>query len=223
MTIVVLNIDETNPEKFNELIMKQPCIARFHMEGCGHCTAMEPAWQSAISELREQPNLEGGIIDFNSRAMSHAPSSIQNTVKGFPTILSLDVGGEIVGNFSGPREKEPLKQFSEKHLKKYKKNKKKQSTKKHKSRTVVGGGNKRSKRRKRRKRTKSRKGGTVTSGFGIGNFKIKKKTTGSGLFGNKMGAQKKDEYNVGGIKFNVRKNNNIDNANESSSGFCSIL
>lgn len=217
MPIVVLNVDESNPEKFNELIMSQPCVARFHMEGCGHCTAMEPAWKSAISELRAQPNLEGAIIDFNSRAMSHAPSSIQSAVKGFPTILSLDVGGKIVGNFSGPREKDPLKQFSEKHFKKYKKRRRKRPTKKRKSLTVVGGGKKKS---KRRKRTKSRKGGTVTSGFGIGNFKIKKKTTGSGLFGNAMGAQEKDEYNVGGVKFNVRKKNN---ANDSSSGFCNIL
>ena len=81
------------------------------MEGCGHCTAMEPAWRSAIEELMDRPDLEGGIIDFNSRAMSHVPSSIQTAVEGFPTILSLNVGGNIAGNFN-VCEKEPLKQFS---------------------------------------------------------------------------------------------------------------
>ena len=220
MPIVVLNVDESNPEEFNQLIRMKPCVARFHMEGCGHCTAMEPAWNSVISELRNQPDLEGGIVDFNSRAMHHAPPNIQNAVKGFPTILSLDAGGKIVGNFSGPREKDPLKQFSEKHLKKHKKRKRKQPTKKRKTRTVVGGGKKKT---RRGKRTKSRKGGTVTSGLGFGKFKIKKKTTGTGVIGEAMGAQKKDEYDVGGIKFNVRKNKNMDNQEDSSNGFCNIL
>ena len=221
MPIVVLNVDESNPEDFNKLIKVKPCVARFHMEGCGHCTAMEPAWNSAIAELRTKPELEGGIVDFNSRAMSRAPSYIQSAVKGFPTILSLDVGGKIVGNFSGPREKDPLKQFSEKHFKKHKKRKKKLSTKKHKTHSVSHGGGK--KKSRRRRRTKSRRGGTVTSGIGFGKFKIKKKTTGTGFIGEAMGAQKKDEYDVGGIKFNVRKNKNMDKQEDSSSGFCNIL
>tara|TARA_B100000073_G_C23655493_1_gene542300 strand:- start:395 stop:949 length:555 start_codon:yes stop_codon:yes gene_type:complete len=164
MPIVVLNVDESNPEKFNEFIMRQPCVVRFHMEGCSHCIAMEPAWNYAIEELKARPDLEGGIIDFNSRAMPHAPPLIKAAVKGFPTIISLDSDGNIVKIFDGPRDHDTLKQFSEDHLKtqkkhkKHKKSIKKLISKKHSSHKIVSGGKKKT---KRRNHTKSRKRSSV--------------------------------------------------------------
>ena len=45
MVIIIQEIDENNVgDNFDKIIEQGPSVARFHMDGCGHCTAMEPAW-----------------------------------------------------------------------------------------------------------------------------------------------------------------------------------
>jgi hypothetical protein len=63
-------------------------IVLFHMNGCGHCVNMMPAWNRVISELKDTMKNEivlgaierGGIEKFHQHG-------IKPNVNGFPTIL----------------------------------------------------------------------------------------------------------------------------------------
>ena len=53
-------------------------------------------------------------------------------------------------------------------------------------------------------------------GFGFKGFKIKKKKTGTGPVGKLIGAEEKDQYEIGGIKINKRKPS-VESSSSSSS------
>jgi thiol-disulfide isomerase/thioredoxin len=76
-----------------------------HMNGCGHCKDMMPAWKSF-----ENSNNTG--IKVSTVEQSENPALVKkHNVKGFPTILLLDAQGNKIKDYSGPRTIEGFKKF----------------------------------------------------------------------------------------------------------------
>jgi len=227
MVLIIQEIDENNVgDKFDEIIEQGPSVARFHMDGCGHCTAMESAWEATKNSLKDEGILEGAILNVNANSLPHIKHSFKKKVQGFPTILALDIDGTVLGEFKDPRETAHLKKFCQKHLKKLSKNTALQRGGKRKSKKRGGKSKKRMglKSRKQRggkRKSRKRRGGESTMGFGIPGFKIKKKKTGVGPLGKLLGAEEKEQYNVNGFKFN--KKQAPEGSSDSSSSSCTIL
>ena len=76
-----------------------------HMNGCGHCKDMMPAWKSF-------KNSNNAGIKVSTVEQSENPALVKKyKVKGFPTIILLDADGNKIKEFSGPRTVKGFKEF----------------------------------------------------------------------------------------------------------------
>lgn len=76
-----------------------------HMNGCGHCKNMMPAWKSF-----ESNNKTG--IKVSTVEQSENPALVKkHNVQGFPTILLLDSAGNKIKDYDGPRTEKGFADF----------------------------------------------------------------------------------------------------------------
>ena len=63
-------------------------VVLFHMDGCGHCVNMMPAWNHVVSELKDSMKNEIilGAVERNNISKFHE-HGIKPSVNGFPTVL----------------------------------------------------------------------------------------------------------------------------------------
>jgi len=82
-------------------------VVLFHMNGCGHCKNMMPAWdQWAAGTSHKNRKLERGQA--SGLLKKHG-------VSGFPTILALDGNGTKLGTFSGNRNSAGFESFAQQY------------------------------------------------------------------------------------------------------------
>lgn len=68
-----------------------------HMEGCGHCKKLMPAWDK-FAETNNTSIVTKSVEKDDDRALVK-----RYGVEGFPTILLLDSNGKKLDTYSGPR------------------------------------------------------------------------------------------------------------------------
>lgn len=78
-----------------------PQIAFFHMDGCGHCDAMMPAWKEYVRKNQKAIHCEANNI----------PALLKSEIRSFPTIVVLD-GMKILAKHSGARTADSFVAFA---------------------------------------------------------------------------------------------------------------
>ena len=69
MVLNILDMNDTNVNKFNELSKKGKSILIFHASWCGHCQRLDSIWGNLINRLKSE-NLEGLLPLFALRLCS---------------------------------------------------------------------------------------------------------------------------------------------------------
>ena len=83
MVLNILDLNDSNVNRFNELSKKGKTIIVFHASWCGHCKALDAIWGNLTGRLKSS-NLEGFIGRFEEKVMSMV--EVDSSIKGYPTI-----------------------------------------------------------------------------------------------------------------------------------------
>jgi thiol-disulfide isomerase/thioredoxin len=90
---------------------KKPVLVLIHSEGCGHCTAMKPSWDSVSRALQN-----AGLVDALALERSQNPQEIEmaGAVTGFPDVRLYPEGfpSKNYIKYSGDRSEDSLMQFA---------------------------------------------------------------------------------------------------------------
>lgn len=114
----IYKIDSSNFGNFKSKLpglLRQPNIMGVFSKGCGHCHAMEPAWNQLKSRL-SQEKCNGGLIEIDSQVVPHIENpEIRQKINGYPTIMIIR-RGQPQQEYSGNRSVEDMYNFCKQHL-----------------------------------------------------------------------------------------------------------
>ena len=126
----VININETDGYKFDNLVKNKHNFVKFYHPQCHHCIAMRKTWNKLPNELNKKKYNNLNIVKIHANAISDINSNCSKNIMGFPTIMMVKPGGNEYEEFSGERDIISLKDFISKTYKDKKRDTKKINTKK---------------------------------------------------------------------------------------------
>jgi thiol-disulfide isomerase/thioredoxin len=87
-----------------------PIMVLLHMNGCGHCEMLKPAWKEATREINKEKGLLP-IAEIESEFSNQLPNAIRESILGYPTILIIQ-NGKKKKEYKGDRTKNDLVNFA---------------------------------------------------------------------------------------------------------------
>tara|TARA_Y100000817_G_C16781018_1_gene510600 strand:- start:165 stop:1049 length:885 start_codon:yes stop_codon:yes gene_type:complete len=104
-------------DKFKQFIVdeKQPCLALFLMDGCGHCEELKPKWEILKEKLNNTPSISLVVAEIKSDKSDEISNMIHTSIPGFPSIVAIK-DGKAVEQFQGEREVDNIMKFVKKHF-----------------------------------------------------------------------------------------------------------
>jgi len=142
MVLNILDMNDTNVNKFNELSKKGNSILIFHASWCGHCQRLDSIWGNLINRLKSE-NLEGLLGRVEEKEMKLV--EVEKDIRGYPTIRVYN-NGIKEKDYEGSRELEQLFAFIKETMATSEKSQRKHSIKK----------KRRKSKRRRRKKPRSK-------------------------------------------------------------------
>ena len=113
-----ISIGPEDGKKFDRLMKERPALVKFYRPGCPACDAMADEWaglESMMSELQEHG---ANIIEVHESAIPNIESSCARGIEGVPTIMIVNIGGDMRHEYEGAREKEAFLKEYRKHFSK---------------------------------------------------------------------------------------------------------
>ena len=110
-TVNYFNFKEINdnPEQLNDLVKNKPTFVRYHMNGCGHCVAMEEEWKKFLNNMSDRDNIN--IVNVEQSVMDKISQVLTSSVQGFPTLLLYTNNGNKQTQYNGERTAEAFKSW----------------------------------------------------------------------------------------------------------------
>ena len=115
MKFISITPENNNALLFDKIINAGPAFVKIYSPGCGHCVAMQPAWD----ELKNHPELadnDVAVIEVNADMLKNIKSSVVKNVKGFPTMRAVK-NGKIIDDYNGDRTSAAMVKYIKKHFK----------------------------------------------------------------------------------------------------------
>jgi thiol-disulfide isomerase/thioredoxin len=116
-----IHISSKNAGLFDSLVQKSPAFVKFYKNGCGHCDAMEDAWNTLKRDIKPYKNVDINVISVNADAINDIKSNSAKNISGFPTIMEVVPGGDKGAEHMGERTTKELMKSIEKIIKNYNK------------------------------------------------------------------------------------------------------
>ena len=107
MVLNILDLNDSNVNRFNKLSKKGKTIIVFHASWCGHCKALDAIWGNLTGRLKSS-NLDGFIGRAEEKVMSVV--DLDSTIKGYPTIRVYN-NGVFEKDYEGSRDVDSLYAF----------------------------------------------------------------------------------------------------------------
>ena len=161
MKFISITPENNNAAEFMEVISKMPAFVKLYSPTCGHCVAMQKAWD-ALKNHAELKNYEMAVIEVHADEIDKINSPAMAVNEGFPTIRKVLKNGNLGKDYNGNRSTADMITFIKENFSEAKKGKH-NSPSKHKSpshnhaNSYMKGGGKRKKTRKNRRRKTQRK------------------------------------------------------------------
>jgi hypothetical protein len=116
MKFLSITPDNKNAAEFLPLIKKMPAFVKLYSPGCGHCVAMQKAWDA----LENNPALQDydmAIIEVHADELNNIDSPAMATIGGFPTIRKVLKSGANSTVYEGDRSTKDMINFIKKEFK----------------------------------------------------------------------------------------------------------
>jgi thiol-disulfide isomerase/thioredoxin len=91
----------SNVDDLHRILKTEPCFVKFFAPWCGYCKMMKNDWD-ALEHVTPK-NINVTILDVENTMVEHLPPQIREHVRGYPTIMKIDKGGNEQNIFSGNR------------------------------------------------------------------------------------------------------------------------
>ena len=158
MKFISITPENNNTGEFMEVISQMPAFVKLYSPGCGHCVAMQDAWD-ALKGNAALKDYDMAIIEVHADELDKINSPAVSVNQGFPTIRKVLKNGNLGKDYEGDRSTADMikfikDNFSETHSKNNKHSNNKHINNKH---MMKGGGTKKTTRRKKRTSQRKRK------------------------------------------------------------------
>jgi hypothetical protein len=116
MKFISITPENKNASEFIPLTNDMPSFVKLYSPTCGHCVAMQEAWD----ELKNNPELtdyDMAIIEVHANELGNINSPAMEVNGGFPTIRKVLKNGKLGKDYNGDRSAKDMIKFIKQEFK----------------------------------------------------------------------------------------------------------
>lgn len=116
MKFISITPENNNANDFIAITNKMPSFVKLYSPTCGHCIAMQEAWNN----LKNNPELQNynmAIIEVHADEIKNIKSPAMKINGGFPTIRKVLKHGKLGKNYNGDRSTADMIKFIKEEFK----------------------------------------------------------------------------------------------------------
>ena len=102
MKFISITPENNNTNEFMEVTNEMPAFVKLYSPGCGHCIAMQDAWD-ALKGNAALTNYEMAVIEVHADELDKIKSPAMSVNQGFPTVRKVLKNGNVGKDYEGNR------------------------------------------------------------------------------------------------------------------------
>jgi hypothetical protein len=154
MKFISITPENNNSAEFMKVNSQMPAFVKLYSPGCGHCVAMQDAWD-ALKGNAALKDYDMAVIEVHADELDHIKSPAMSVNQGFPTIRKVLKNGNLGKDYEGDRSTADMIKFIKDNFSETHKGRK---TPMKGGETPMKGGGKRKTKKTTRMKTKTKKG-----------------------------------------------------------------
>jgi len=157
MKFISITPENNNAAEFKAVISTMPAFVKLYSPGCGHCVAMQKAWD-ALKNNADLTDYNMAVIEVHADELDKINSPAMAVNQGFPTIRKVLKNGNLGKDYNGNRSTADMIKFIKENFSETKGSQQKSPSSRSRSKTSMkGGGTRKNRRRKTQRKTRRRK------------------------------------------------------------------
>jgi hypothetical protein len=116
MKFISITPENNNASEFIDVTSKMPAFVKLYSPTCGHCIAMQEAWD-ALKDQSALNDYNMAIIEVHADELDKIDSPAMTVNGGFPTIRKVLKNGKLGKDYDGDRSIEDMVNFIKKEFK----------------------------------------------------------------------------------------------------------